>query len=58
MVAGKPVYFRQYTTARSQIDRVAELAVCDMVVEGVVYSLPDNAAGEWGLDQLFPDNAA
>ena len=55
VVAGKPACFRQYTTARSQIDRVAELAV---VVEGVIYSLPDYAAGEWDLGQLFPDNAA
>ena len=55
---GNPVYFRQYTTVRSQIGRVAELAVCDMVVEGVVYALPDTAAGEWDLGQLFPDNAA
>lgn len=45
VVAGKPVQSRQYTTARSQTGRVAELAVCDMVLEGVVYSLPDTAAG-------------
>lgn len=58
VMAGKPVYYRQYTTARSQIDRDAELAVCDMVVEGVIYSLPDTAAGEWVLGQLFPENVA